>query len=166
MSDYFTLFNRMSADLDIILKKYKQGKREDLIPLLQEIQDHLGYLSEEAIVKTGSFLGLSTTKIFGLATFYDKFRFIPSGKIQIRICHGTSCFLNGSQAIINKIKEETGVMPGQTTRDGNFSYEIVSCMGGCCNGPVINVNGQYHTHIKAEQLPELIKRLKYIIEND
>jgi NADH:ubiquinone oxidoreductase subunit E len=156
----------MIADLDIILKKYKQGKREDLIPLLQEIQDHLGYLSEEAIVKTGSFLGLSTTKIFGLATFYDRFRFIPSGKIQIRICHGTSCFLNGSQAIINKIKEETGVMPGQTTRDGNFSYEIVSCMGGCCNGPVINVNGQYHTHIKAEQLPELIKRLKYIIEND
>lgn len=166
MSDYFTLFNRMSADLDIILKKYKQGKREDLIPLLQEIQDHLGYLSEEAIVKTGSFLGLSTTKIFGLATFYDKFRFIPSGKIQIRICHGTSCFLNGSQAIINKIKEETGVMPGQTTRDGNFSYEIVSCMGGCCNGPVINVNGQYYTHIKAEKLPELIKRFKYIIEND
>jgi NADH-quinone oxidoreductase subunit E len=156
----------MSADLDIILKKYKQGKREDLIPLLQEIQDHLGYLSEEAIVKTGSFLGLSTTKIFGLATFYDKFRFIPSGKIQIRICHGTSCFLNGSQAIINKIREETGVMPGQTSRDGNFSYEIVSCMGGCCNGPVINVNGQYYTHIKAEKLPELIKRFKYIIEND
>jgi NADH-quinone oxidoreductase subunit E len=156
----------MATDLDIILKKYKQGKREDLIPLLQEIQDHLGYLSEEAIVKTGSFLGLSTTKIFGLATFYDRFRFIPSGKIQIRICHGTSCFLNGSQAIINKIREETGVMPGQTSRDGNFSYEIVSCMGGCCNGPVINVNGQYYTHIKAEKLPELIKRFKYIIEND
>ena len=166
MSDYFTLFKRMSADLDIILKKYKQGKREDLIPLLQEIQDYIGYLSEEAIVKTGSFLGLSTTKIFGLATFYDRFRFIPSGKIQIRICHGTSCFLNGSQAILNKIREETGVMPGQTSRDGNFSYEIVSCMGGCCNGPVINVNGQYYTHIKAEKLPELIKRFKYIIEND
>ena len=156
----------MATDLDIILKKYKQGKREDLIPLLQEIQDDLGYLSEEAIVKIGSFLGLSTTKIYGLATFYDKFRFMPSGKIQIRICHGTSCFLNGSQSVINKIKEETGVIPGQTTRDGNFSYEIVSCMGGCCNGPVINVNGQYHTHIKAEQLPELIKRLKYVIEND
>jgi NADH-quinone oxidoreductase subunit E len=156
----------MSTELDIILRKYKQGKREDLIPLLQEIQDDLGYLSEEAIVKTGSFLGLSTTKIYGLATFYDRFRFIPSGKIQVRICNGTSCFLNGSQAIINKVKEELGVMPGQTTRDGNFSYEIVSCMGGCCNGPVINVNGQYHTHIKEEHLPVLIKKLKYIIEND
>ena len=156
----------MSTDLDIILKKYKHGKREDLIPLLQEIQEEMGYLSEEAIVKTGSFLGLSTTKIYGLATFYDKFRFIPSGKIHIRICHGTSCFLNGSQAIINKIKEETGILTGQTTRDGNFSYEIVSCMGGCSNGPVINVNGEFHIHIKAEQLHELMKRLKYVIEND
>ena len=156
----------MSTELDTILKKYKQGKREDLIPLLQEIQDDLGYLSEEAIVKTGSFLGLSTTKIYGLATFYDKFRFIPAGKIKISICHGTSCFLNGSQSVINKIREETGIAAGQTTRDGNFSYEIVSCMGGCCNGPVININGQYQTHIKAEQLPELFKRLKYVIEND
>jgi NADH:ubiquinone oxidoreductase 24 kD subunit len=134
--------------------------------LLQEIQDDQGYLSEAAIVKTGNFLGLSTTKIYGLATFYDRFRFIPSGKIQIKICHGTSCFLNGSQSIINKIMEETGVMPGQTTRDGLFSYEIVSCMGGCCNGPIINVNGQYKTHIKAEHLPEMLKRLKYVIEND
>jgi NADH-quinone oxidoreductase subunit E len=156
----------MSTDLDIILKKYKQGKREDLIPLLQEIQDAAGYLSEEAIVKTGSFLGLSTTKIYGLATFYDRFRFVPTGKIRISICNGTSCFLNGSQAIISKIKEETGVLAGQTTRDGNFSYEIVSCMGGCCNGPIINVNGKYYTHIKTDQLPELIKRLKYVIEND
>jgi NADH:ubiquinone oxidoreductase subunit E len=156
----------MGKDIDIILKKYKQGKREDLIPLIQEIQENMGYLSEEAIIKAGSFIGLSTTKIYGLATFYDSFRFIPSGRIHISICHGTSCFLNGSQTIINKIKGETGVLPGQTTRDGNLSYDIVSCMGGCNNGPVINVNGEYHTHIKAEHLPELIKKLKYVIEND
>ena len=156
----------MSADLDLILKKYKSGKREDLIPLLQEIQEYLGYLSEEAIVKVGSFLGLSTTKIYGLATFYDRFRFIPTGKIKISICNGTSCFLSGSRAIIDKTREETGILPGQTTRDGNFSYEIVSCMGGCHSGPVMNVNGEYHTHIKAEQLPELIRKLKYVIEND
>lgn len=156
----------MSIEVSSILKNYKQGKREDLIPILQAIQEDLGYLSEEAIIMVGSFLGLSTTKIYGMATFYDRFRFIPSGKIQIRICHGTSCFLNGSQTIINKIREETGVEPGQTTRDGNFSYEIVSCMGGCHNGPLINVNGEYHIHVKAEQLPELIKKLKYIIEND
>jgi NADH-quinone oxidoreductase subunit E len=157
---------QLTNSIESILKKYKPGKREDLIPLLQEIQEELGYLSEEAIIKIGFFLGLSTTKIYGLATFYERFRFLPAGKIQIRICHGTSCFLNGSQTIINKISEETGVIPGQTTRDGYFSYEIVSCMGGCHSGPLMNINGEFHTHIKAEQLPDLIKRLKYVIEND
>ncbi|MDQ1332404.1 MAG: hypothetical protein QG576_438 [Bacteroidota bacterium] len=156
----------MSTDIDIVLRKYKPGRREDLIPLLQEIQDDNGYLSEDTIVKVGAFVGLSTTKIYGLATFYDQFRFIPAGKIQIKICHGTSCFLNGSQAVINKIKEETGLMPGQTNRDGIFSYDIVTCMGGCNNGPVINVNGEYHTYVKPEQLPDLMKKLRYIIEND
>lgn len=156
----------MSADIDTILKKYKQGRREELIPLLQEIQSAQGFLSENAIVSVGNYLGLSTTKIYGLATFYDRFRFIPAGKINIKICNGTTCFLNGSQQIINKIKEESGIMPGQTSRDGLISYEIVSCMGGCNNGPVINVNGRYYTHIMASQIPDLINRLKYIIEND
>ncbi len=156
----------MATDIDIILKKYKQGKREDLIPILQEVQEKSGYLSEEDIVGIGKFLRLSTTKIFGLATFYDKFRFIPSGKIEIKICNGTSCFLNGSQGIISKLEEVTGIKPGQTTRDGNFSYEIVSCMGGCNNGPVIYVDGRYYIHVKAEQIPDLIGKLKNIIEND
>lgn len=153
-------------DIESVLKKYKQGKREFLIPILQEIQEEQGHLSEEAIIKVGVFVGLSTTKIYGLATFYDQFRFVPSGKIRIKVCHGTSCFLNGSQAVINKIREETGILPGMTGRDGVFSYEIVTCMGGCNNGPVININGEYHTYVKPEHLPELIRKLRYIIEND
>jgi len=156
----------MATDFDLILKKYKQGKREDLIPMLQDIQELMGYLSEETIVRVGNYLGLSTTKIYGLATFYDRFRFIPAGKIHIMVCNGTSCFLNGSQTVISKLKEETGVKSGVTTRDGNFSYEVVSCMGGCHNGPVINVNGEYHIRVKASLLPDLLKKLKYIIEND
>ena len=156
----------MATEIELILKKYKPGRREDLIPLLQEIQEDHGHLSEEAIIKVGGFVGLSTTKIYGLATFYDQFRFIPSGRVRIKVCHGTSCFLNGSQAIINKIREETGLIPGQTSRDGIFSYDIETCMGGCNNGPVIRVNGEYYQYVKPEQLPELIKKLRYIIEND
>lgn len=152
-------------DLDTILKKYKQGRREDLIPLLQELQVDYGYLSEEAIVKVGSHLGLSTTKIYGLATFYDQFRFLPSGKIHIRICNGTSCFMNGSQAVIGKFREELKIEPGQSTRSGNFSFDIVTCMGGCYHGPVIMVNDEYNIHVRPEQVPNLIKKLKYIIDN-
>jgi NADH:ubiquinone oxidoreductase subunit E len=156
----------MAEDLDTIIKKYKQGRREDLIPLLQEIQAENGYLSEESIIKVGGHLGLSTTKIFGLATFYDQFRFVPSGKVHLKICHGTSCFMNGSQPIVDKFKEELKILPGQTTRSGNFSFEIVSCMGGCYHGPVIMVNGEYQIHVRPEQVPDLIKKLKFIIEND
>ena len=156
----------MSKEIDIIIKKYKSGRREELIPLLQEIQDENGHLSEEAIIRVGSFVGLSTTKIYGLATFYDQFKFIPSGKVRIKICNGTSCFLNGSQSVISKFSEETGLIPGQTSRDGNFSYEIVTCMGGCNNGPVISINGEYNTAVKPEQIPDLIKKLRFLIEND
>ncbi|MGB8491789.1 MAG: NAD(P)H-dependent oxidoreductase subunit E [Bacteroidales bacterium] len=156
----------MAADLDNILKKYRQGRREELIPLLQEIQTAEGFLSEEAIVKVGTHLGLSTTKIFGLATFYDQFRFVPSGKIHIRICNGTTCYMNGSGSIIEKFSEELRIAPRQTTRNGNFSYEMVPCMGGCLHGPVVSINGEYNIHVKAEQVPELIKKLRYIIDND
>lgn len=156
----------MSEDIDLIFKKYKQGKREDLIPMLQDIQSVTGYIPEEAVIRLGKFLGLSTTKIYGLATFYDKFRFLPAGKIQIKVCNGTSCFLNGSRGIVNRFMEETAVIPGQTTRDGFLSYEIVPCMGGCNNGPVISVNGEFHHHVRMEQVPDLIKKLRYIIEND
>lgn len=156
----------MSKDIDLIIKKYKPGRREELIPLLQEIQDENGHLSEEAIIRVGSFVGLSTTKIYGLATFYDQFKFVPSGKVRIKICNGTTCFLNGSQAVLNKFREETGLDAGQTSRDGILSYEIVTCMGGCNNAPVISINGEYNPAVKPEQLPDLIKKLKFIIEND
>lgn len=156
----------MAEDLDTILKKYRQGRREDLIPILQEIQNDHGYLSEEAIIRVGSHLGLSTTKIYGLATFYDQFRFFPSGKVHIKVCHGTSCFMNGSQAVIDKLREELKIASGQTTRSGNFSFDIVTCMGGCYHGPVIMVNGEYQIHVRPEQIPDLIKKLKYLIDND
>ncbi|MFN8241459.1 MAG: NAD(P)H-dependent oxidoreductase subunit E [Bacteroidales bacterium] len=156
----------MDSVVDTILSRYNQGRREDLIPILQDINDSVGYLSEEAIVKIGKLLDLSTTKIYGLATFYDHFRFFPAGRIHLKICHGTSCFMNGSQGVIKKIREELGIEPGETTRDGRFSYEIVTCMGGCNMGPLISVNGEYHIGVRAEKIPELINRLKYVLDND
>jgi NADH-quinone oxidoreductase subunit E len=156
----------MSDSTDLILNRYKSARREDLIPMLQEIQKMNGMISEDAIVKVGNLLGMSTSKIYGLATFYDQFRFVPVGRIHLKICHGTTCFLNGSQSVIKRIKDELGIDPGQTTRDGKFSYEIVTCAGGCSNGPVLNVNGEYHVHIKAEQVPALLTRLRLTIENN
>jgi NADH-quinone oxidoreductase subunit E len=156
----------MKKEIDDIFRKYRPGRREELIPLLQELQEMNGFLSEEAVIRVGGFTGLSTTKIYGLATFYDQFRFYPSGKILIKVCNGTSCFLNGSQSLLNKMKEETGLDAGQTNREGTLTYEVVTCMGGCNNGPVMMIDGEYHTSVKSEHLPEMIRKLRYIIEND
>lgn len=150
---------------DAIISRYKAGRRDDLIPLLQEIQEETGYLSEEAIRKVGKLMGLSTTKIYGLATFYDQFRFTPRGKYHLVVCNGTSCYLNGAGAIVGKIKEELGIEPGETTRDGKFSYELSSCMGGCMHGPILVVNGKYHLKLKPEHIQSIIEMFRKESEN-
>ncbi len=152
------------SKIDDILSRYREGSHESLIPILQDVQEMEGYLSENAIVQIGSFLRMSTTKIYGLATFYDRFRFFPCGKVHLRICNGTSCFINGATSVINAVREELGVEPGQTTRDGRFSYELTACMGGCNEGPVICTDDNYYTHVRSEDIPAMISKLKALAE--
>ncbi len=152
------------SKIDDILSHYREGSHESLIPILQDIQEAEGYLSENAIVRIGSFLHMSTTKIFGLATFYDRFRFFPCGKVHLRICNGTTCFINGSASVASAVREALGIDPGQTTRDGRFSYELTSCMGGCNEGPVVATGDTYFTHIRGEDIPEMISKLKALAD--
>jgi len=152
------------SNIEDILRRYRSGSHDSLIPILQEVQAEEGFIPEEAIVKIGSFLGMSTTKIYGLATFYDQFRFVPFGKVHLRICNGTTCFINGSTPIINAVKEAFGTDPGQTTRDGRFSFELTSCMGGCNEGPVMRVGDDYYSHLRSEDIPEMVRKLKTLAD--
>lgn len=152
------------SKIDDILSRYREGSHESLIPILQDIQDEEGFLSEDAVVRIGRFLQMSTTKIYGMATFYDRFRFYPCGRVHLRICNGTTCFINGSGTIISAVREALGIEPFQTTRDGRFSYELTACMGGCNEGPLVTVNDTFHTHVRAEDVPEMIVKLKTLAD--
>ncbi len=152
------------SNIEDILRRYRSGSHDSLIPILQEVQAAEGFIPEEAIVRIGSFLGMSTTKIYGLATFYDQFRFVPFGKVHLRICNGTTCFINGSTPIINAVKEAFGTDPGQTTRDGRFSFELTACMGGCNEGPVMRVGDDYYSHLRSEDIPEMVRKLKTLAD--
>lgn len=152
------------SKIDGILSRYREGSHENLIPILQDVQDEEGYLIEDAIVRIGSFLRMSTTKIYGLATFYDRFRFIPAGRVHMRICNGVTCFINGSATVAAAVRETLGIEPGQTTRDGRFSYELTDCQGGCAEGPVICIGDNYHTRVRPEDVPELIAKLKALTD--
>lgn len=142
--------------INTILEKYSNAKRDSLIPLLQEVQELNGYLSEESISEIAKVLGLSASKIYGVATFYNQFRFDKPGKFQIQICRGTACHVKGSATVLEGLKAELGVDAGQTTRDGLFSLEVVACIGACGLAPVISVNGEFHAGVKPEAINSIL----------
>lgn len=143
--------------IDEILKKYRIPKREYLIPILQEVQEEQGYLSREAVVKIGRSLDLPVSKIYGVATFYNQFRFQPRGRYHILICRGTACHVKNSAAVLKALQRELKIEPGETTRDGRFSLEVVACIGACGLAPVISVNGKFHANLSGDEIPGIIR---------
>jgi len=146
----------MQASLDEIISRYKQGSRESLLPLLQDIQIEFGYLNEEAILRVGKHIKLPSSKVYGIATFYDQFRFVQKGKFHIKVCRGTSCHMFGSLSILREVERVLNLKEGQTSRDGRFSLEAVSCMGACGSAPVLNVNGEFKTAIAIQDIAQII----------
>jgi NADH:ubiquinone oxidoreductase subunit E len=146
----------MQVALDEIINRYKSGSRESLLPLLQDIQIEYGYLNEEAILKVGKHIKLPSSKVYGIATFYDQFRFIPKGKFHIKVCRGTSCHMHGSSGILREVERVLNIKEGHTSRDGRFSLEAVSCMGACGSAPVLNVNGEFKTALSIPDIAQVI----------
>ncbi len=123
--------------LDTILDKYPGAGRDLLIPILQDVQEVQGHLSRESVVRIGEHLQLSASKIYGVATFYNQFRFRPVGQFHIQVCRGTACHVIGSAAVLAAIENELKIKAGETSRDGLFSIEVVACIGACGLAPVI-----------------------------
>jgi NADH-quinone oxidoreductase E subunit len=146
----------MTEQISGILSRYPRGHRDCLIPILQDIQEEFGFISESSVVEVGRYLGLPSGKIFGLASFYNQFRFEPRGKFHIQLCHGTSCHVNQADDVIRELEKKLLIRPGQTTRDGMFSLEHVACMGACHQAPLIRVNGTYHIRLKPGEISEII----------
>lgn len=146
----------MSETLDEIIKGYIFTQRDSLLPLLQEIQNKLGYISEESIDRIGALTGLPTSKIYGVATFYDQFKFEPNGRYHIKVCHGTACHVNLSERIIHELERLLKIKNGQTTRDGMFSLEVVNCMGACAISPVICINGKFISNVEVNKIKGIL----------
>ncbi|MCK5037374.1 MAG: NADH-quinone oxidoreductase subunit NuoE [Candidatus Sabulitectum sp.] len=139
-----------------ILSGHVDAGRDKLIPILQEVQEALGFLARESVELIGNHLNLPASKIFGVATFYNQFRFEPKGKFHIQICRGTACHVKGSLPILDALVKELDVQPGRTTKDGLFSLEVVACIGACGLAPVIAVNGEFHARLESDQISEII----------
>lgn len=150
----------MKNEVAEILQENGDAKRDSLIPILQKIQDHEGFLSESSIAAVGTTLGIPTSKIYGVATFYNQFRFEPTGKYHIQVCRGTACHVLGSATVLDKLEKSLKAKAGQTTRDGKFSIEVVACIGACGLAPVICVNGEFFAKVTEESLLKIIENYK------
>ena len=152
-------YNRM-PEIQALLLKFPDLSRDKLIPVLQEIQDQFGYLSEESVNELSVHLKLPAAKIYGLATFYNQFRFSPPGKYHIRICHGTGCHLEGAGTLIREVEKLLKIGDGETSRDGMFSLEVLSCIGACGQAPVISVNETFYDRVDVKGIRAVIRMCK------
>ncbi len=148
------------SQIKAILEKYPNAKRENLIPILQDVQEKCGYLSREVVSEVAKYIDLPPAKIYGVATFYNQFRFQPLGKYHIMICRGTACHVKGSKKVLDMVTKVVGVQPGHTTRDGLFSLGVVACMGACGLAPVVNINGEFYAKVTPKKLAGIIAEIR------
>ena len=131
-----------------------EGEKRELIALLQDVQADLGYLSKEAMQEVAGFLGIQAVEVWGVATYYNQFRFIPLGKNHVKVCLGTACHLANGKLILEALERELDIKVGETAEDGNFSLERVACIGCCMLAPVIVIGDKIYpkvTPFKAEE---------------
>ena len=155
----------MKNAIQEVLTQYPDADRDKLIPILQDVQSALGFLSRESVVQIGAHLHLPTSKIYGVATFYNQFRFEPKGQFHIQVCRGTACHVKGSAAILDAIKQDLKIDSNQTTKDGLFSLEEVACLGACGLAPVIAINGSFHAKLSSDDIPKLLKKYRESAKN-
>ncbi len=151
--------------IDTLVLRYGQ-ERSALIPILQDVQEAYGFLSREAVLAIGERLRLPVSKIYGVATFYNQFRFVAPGRYTIQVCRGTACHVRGSAALVDAFSRELEVAAGATTKDGLFTLEVVACLGVCGLAPVICINGDFHAAVTPNMIKRIIRKYRKAAEAD
>lgn len=145
--------------LQNILSKYEKDK-SNLIQILNEVQEHYGYISKASQIEISKFLNMPMAEVYGVITFYSRFTLKPKGKYNVAVCLGTACFVKGSEKILDKAKEILGIDVGQTTEDGKFSIEATRCIGACGLAPVFTVNDEVYGKATPELMEKVIEEYK------
>jgi NADH-quinone oxidoreductase subunit E len=142
---------------EILISKGKY--QANLIPILQEVQMEYGYLSKENMIRISEYLEISPNEVYGVASFYQQFKFTKPGKHIVSVCLGTACFVKGGKILAETVRTKLNINPGETTEDGLFSFERVACLGCCALAPVVQIDGEVFGQVKPTKLLRLINRI-------
>ena len=143
------------ADTDSIVEKYKADKSA-LIQILLEIQRERRWLPKDVLLSVCEKLGVPLSRAYRIATFYKAFSLVPQGRHLVTVCMGTACHIRGSPRLLDKVVKVVNVNPGETSADQKFTLETVNCLGCCALGPVIVVDGEYHSNPSSNELEGLV----------
>lgn len=147
----------VATRVDEILASYN-GEKAELIPILQQVQQALGYLPEEAMSRIAQFVDVPECTVFGTATFYTQFKFVPTGRNIVRVCRGTGCYVKGAPRLLSEVEKELGIKDGETTPDMEYTLETVACFGSCALAPVIVVNDKVYGRVAKDKVKEILGR--------
>lgn len=137
------------AELALILDRHR-GEPDALITALEEVQRHYGYLGRNHLQIVARELRFPLARVYGVATFYNLFRFEPPGKYQVRVCRGTACHVNHSDEILRTLEQRLDIDVDETTPDGRVTLQTVACMGACSLAPVVVINNETHGRMTPE----------------
>jgi len=140
-----------------IFQEFK-GVESELITLLIRIQEQEGFISGESVRRVSRFLRISENQIYGVATFYPKFRFTTPGKKSIKVCMGTACHVRGGLFLSETVGWKLGISIGQTTQDKQFDFQRATCLGCCTLGPVVQINEDIHSRVLVTELKEILEQ--------
>ena len=149
----------LEEQINNIVDRYS-AKPTALIMALQDIQKHYHYLPVEALRAVAKKMNLPIAQIYGVATFYKSFSLEPKGKNHICVCTGTACHVRQASVIVENLGLNLGIKAGETTSNGEISFETVNCLGACALGPLVTVNDQYHGNMTVTKLNKLVAVLK------
>ncbi len=144
-----------SKALEEILSRHDRSKNE-LIAVLQEAQGKFSYLPLEAMERIGAYLRVPASTVYGVATFYAQFKFIPTGKTMVKVCRGTACHVRGSPTILERVQKRLKIRPGETTDDREYSLEAIACFGSCALAPVMVVNDTVYGRMTPKKADEIL----------
>jgi NADH-quinone oxidoreductase subunit E len=150
-----SLLEQIKADLIEI-----GNDRSKLIPILQLVQQKFAYLPGEAIHLVADHLDISSSEVYGVATFYNQFRFNPPGENPVKVCLGTACHVKGGDIILENFERKLEIKEGETTPDREFSVDRVACVGCCALAPVVVLKETVHGHMQPSKVEGLVLRTR------
>lgn len=142
-----------------IVNRYK-NEQTPLMMILSDIQKEYGYIPEEVQELVSMLTGVPVSEIYGVVTFYSFFSLTPKGKYVIGVCLGTACYVKGSQLVLDKFSELLGIKPGETTKDGLFTLDVLRCVGACAIAPAVSINGKVYPMVQVKQVQSIIDEYK------